>query len=358
MRQGLTFESAQEVCNLILPATHATAVAITNREIIMGFTGTESDTHPIGGPIMSHATHAVLRDAQMRVLRTPAEIGFPDDYETLRSAIVVPLMLQDASEPAGALKLYYTDPDLIDETQRAMAEGLASLLAMQLSLAELDAQREAATRMRLKALQAQINPHFLFNTINTIAALIRTDPARARVLLREFATFYRQTLEGSMDLITLDTEYMQTLRYFGFQVARFGEERVHLDADIGRDIADVLVPAFIMQPLVENAIGHGMKSEEPLHIRITTQVVDGVLQILVSDDGIGMDTSEKAHMFDANREHSGIALRNVDERLRGYFGINAGLSVQSELGNGTTVILTLGLLEHLKRKDKEEEEEL
>ena len=106
----------------------------------------------------------------------------------------------------GTLKLYYESDVLIDETQRAIAEGLAQLLSTQLSIAELDRQVVLATKAELQALQAQINPHFLFNTINTIASLIRTDPARARVLLREFAAFYRQTLENSNDLIPLDRE--------------------------------------------------------------------------------------------------------------------------------------------------------
>ena len=93
--------------------------------------------------------------------------------------------------PVGTLKFYYTTPRLLTETQVALAEGLGTLLSTQLELAELDRQTELATRMELRALQAQINPHFLFNTLNTIAHFIRTDPTEARRLLREFASFYR-----------------------------------------------------------------------------------------------------------------------------------------------------------------------
>jgi two-component system sensor histidine kinase LytS len=346
MRQGLTTESAQAVCKLLLPATLASAVAITNRETIMGFAGAEKESHAIGSPIQTTATHAALDDGQIKVLKSQDEIGFPRNYTTLQAAIIVPLTVHE--EPVGVLKFYFRSSKKIDETQRAMAQGLGALLEMQLQLADLEYQRDLAIQMRLKALQAQINPHFLFNTINTIASLIRTNPARARILLREFAAFYRHTLEGSFDLITLEQEYLQTLRYFGFEVARFGEERLNIEREFAQGMSAIMVPAFVLQPLVENAIGHAMCDDRPLHIKVQALVVDGLAQIKVIDDGAGMSANDQKQMLDPEREHAGIALRNVDERLRGFFGIHAGLAVQSELGRGTTVSLFLGPYEQLK----------
>ncbi|MDR2109239.1 MAG: histidine kinase [Coriobacteriales bacterium] len=340
MRSGLNVSSAQEVCRQLLPATMANAVAITDRESVIGFAGIEKDAHPIGSPIMTTATLTALRDVQTQVLGSADVIGWPTDSTDLKAAIVVPLVLRE--EAIGVLKFYYRSPKSIDETQLALAQGFATLMEQQLQLFELEQQRELATQMRFKALQAQINPHFLFNTINTIAALIRTNPARARILLREFAKFYRSTLEGSMDLITLEQEQAQTLRYLGFEIARFGEDRVTLNCDIPAEMSQMLVPSFIIQPLVENAVGHGMRNDKPLRIDITAEVVDGVAQIAVTDDGIGIAKDVQQHMMDPAREHSGIALGNVDERLRSLFGDNAGLAVQSELGKGTRVTLTLG----------------
>ena len=135
-----------------------------------------------------------IETGEHRVLATKNEIGCPRGDCLLTAAIVVPLEMRGCS--AGTLKFYYTTPRLLNETQVAMVEGLAQMLSTQLELSELERQTELATRMELKALQAQINPHFLFNTINTIASLIRTDPTRARELLREFAAFYRRTLES------------------------------------------------------------------------------------------------------------------------------------------------------------------
>ena len=346
MRQGLTTESAQAVCKLLLPATLANAVAITSRELIMGFAGVEEEYHPVGSPVMTRATLAALIDGQVKVITSQEEIGFPRDNSSLQAAIIVPLTVHE--EPVGVLKFYYRSPKKIDETQKAMAQGLGALLEMQLQLADLEFQRDLATQMRLQALQAQINPHFLFNTINTIASLIRTNPSQARILLREFAVFYRLTLEGSIDLISLEQEYLQTLRYFGFEVARFGAERLRIDRDFDPGLEKVLVPAFILQPLVENAVGHALRDDRPLHIYVRAEIADGVVQLTVADDGAGMSPTDQQRMLDPDREHAGIALRNVNERLRGFFGMNAELKVQSELGRGTSVTLTLGSFDQLR----------
>jgi two-component system sensor histidine kinase LytS len=230
-----------------------------------------------------------------------------------------------------------------------MAEGLGGLLDMQLRLAELEYQRELAAKMNLKALQAQINPHFLYNTINTIASFIRTNPQYARILLREFAIFYRQTLEGSMEENTLDWEITQTLRYLGFEKARFGTDQIIIAIEVDEELLDILVPAFIIQPLVENAVGHGRREDVPLNITIKGSVVDGHIIIVVEDDGIGMSESTHVRALKVgNLEQAGVALKNVAERVEGFFGTNAGLEVQSELNVGTRIILNLGLWEACK----------
>ena len=257
------------------------------------------------------------------------------------AGIVAPLVVRGVS--VGTLKLYYESDVLIDETQRAIAEGLAQLLSTQLSIAELDRQVELATKAELQALQAQINPHFLFNTINTIASLIRTDPARARVLLREFAAFYRQTLENSNDLIPLDREMQQTMRYFTFEQARFGAERVRLEADID-DFGDLRVPSFIIQPIVENAVNHAMPAEGQLNIDISIEEAGDDVVITVTDDGVGMSEEQARRLLQnasASEKGTGIALKNVDARLRAVFGPGSGVSVSSQIGKGTQVTLLL-----------------
>jgi two-component system sensor histidine kinase LytS len=340
MRQGLTPVTAQEVCRLTLQRTEADAVAITDRDTVLGFAGEGEDHHTVGGPIITRATVEVLETGEHRVLVTREEIGCPKRDCPLRAAIVVPLEVRGV--PVGTLKFYYATPRLLNETQVTMVDGLARLLSTQLELSELERQTELACRMELKALQSQINPHFLFNTINTIASLIRTDPPRARELLREFATFYRRTLENSDELIPLSQELDYVRRYLVFERARFGEERIRFAEEVPAALESLLVPAFVLQPIVENAVQHGIRPSGPLHIRLTAHGRDKAVFIEVADDGRGIPAADLPRVLDVGFGRGlGIALKNVDDRLKGHFGPDSGLDVQSTEGQGTTVTFTL-----------------
>ena len=340
MRGGLSEQNCQEVCNILLPECQAMAVAMTDDKFVLGYAGAHAEAFPIGSAIHTLATHRVLASQTVEVFRS-SEAFASASNPLIPAGIVAPLVVRGVS--VGTLKLYYESDVLIDETQRAIAEGLAQLLSTQLSIAELDRQVELATKAELQALQAQINPHFLFNTINTIASLIRTDPARARVLLREFAAFYRQTLENSNDLIPLDREMQQTMRYFAFEQARFGAERVRLEADID-DFGDLRVPSFIIQPIVENAVNHAMPAEGQLNIDISIEEAGDDVVITVTDDGVGMSEEQARRLLQnasASEKGTGIALKNVDARLRAVFGPGSGVSVSSQIGKGTQVTLLL-----------------
>jgi len=340
MRQGLTPYTAQEVCRLILHRTDAAAVAITDRDAVLGFAGLAEDHHTVGGPIITRATSEVLETGEHRVLVSREEIGCPKRDCPLRAAIVVPL--ETRGVPVGTLKFYYSTPRLLNETQVTTVEGLARLLSTQLELSELERQTELAYRMELKALQSQINPHFLFNTINTIASLIRTDPPRARDLLREFATFYRRTLENAEELIPFSQELDYARRYLIFERARFGEERIRFAEDVSPALESLQVPAFILQPIVENAVQHGIRPSGPLHIKLVARSQGDSVRIEVTDDGRGIPAVDLPRVLDAGFGRGlGIALKNVDDRLKGHFGPDSGITVTSTEGQGTTVTLTL-----------------
>ena len=354
MREGLSQESAQAVCDLLLTAVTACSVAITDRTQILGFSGVDRKNHEQGTPIQTVVTLDTLEDGQTRVVETANALGFKGDGAKIKGAIIVPLVVRE--NIVGTLKFYYTSASRMDEDQLAMAEGFAQLLSTQLSLSYLEQQAELAARMELKALQAQINPHFLFNTINTIASYTRTDPTKARTMLREFAVYYRRLLENSEDLIPLASEIEQTERYLMFQRARFGEDSVQMQiSDLG-ELGELRVPAFILQPLVENAVGHGRRPDgSTLHIAVTVTPVGDDAVISVTDDGVGIPPERLATVVDGgSKTGMGIALKNVNARLRGYFGSLSGLSIQSVEGEGTTVVLLLS--EALAAPEQEAEE--
>ncbi|WP_172136474.1 histidine kinase [Adlercreutzia sp. ZJ473] len=338
MQEGLNHRSAQDICELLLPNTAAIAVAITDKEKILGYAGFQEADNPAGADIRTQATHDTIADGVARVLYSAEEIGFPEGASTIKAAIIVPLRV--GSNVEGTLKFYYRSAKKITETQKSIAQGFGRLLSTQMAAAEMENQRKLATSMELKMLQSQINPHFLFNTINTIASLIRTDPMKARTLLREFAVFYRRTLEDSSERIMLSREIEQTMRYFSFEVARFGEDRVGLCVGAGPELQDMMVPPFILQPLVENAVRHAMPSEGKLIISILAEVDGDDVVVSVSDDGVGMDEQTCNNiMHPESSTGMGIAVKNVHDRMKGFFGERADMRVESELGRGTTVTL-------------------
>ena len=218
--------------------------------------------------------------------------------------------------------------------------------------------RESNLRSRLNALQAQINPHFLFNTLNTIASFTRTDPLRARELLREFSSFYRATLDNSGSLIPVSREVAQTKRYLTFEKARFGEDRVLATFDVSEDVEDTLVPAFVIQPIVENAVRHGMGDDDALRIDVTVhQDGEDAILIAVADNGVGMDEGTAARLFDERSARpdasspqgggAGVAMHNISERIHRFFGPHSYTRVESAPGKGTKVLLHLDLSESI-----------
>ena len=336
---GLTLESAQEVCERMLPATSAIAVAITDKEHVIGYAGRDKKFNEVGSPIRTDATLTTIEEGKLQVLRTQEEVGMPTE-SSIRAAIIAPLRVDN--DTIGVLKFYYPSSRRLNETEESIAQGFAELLSTQVSASALKEQRELATSMELKVLQSQINPHFLFNTINTITSLIRTNPGKARELLRDFASFYRTVLENSSDLITLEREIEQTKRYMGFEIARFGEERLQFKVAMEDSTEHCMVPAFMVQPLVENAVRHAMPAEGTLHITCTATRCGADLLVVVEDDGIGMskDAEERLNKGKTS-EGLGIAMRNIQERIRGYYGAESSMEIESKEGVGTSVMLFL-----------------
>ena len=343
MQEGFTSEAAQKVCDILVPSTSACAVAVTDREIVLGYSGSgKEELGELGGHIRTAGTKRTVQDGKTRVLRSQLEVGLPAPIKTIQAAIIVPLKMGSSSSIQGTLKFYYPKASRITETQISVAEGFGQLLSTQLAALQLEDQKKLATSMELKALQSQINPHFLFNIINTMASLVRTDPDKARVMLREFAVFYRQTLENSSDLIPLSREVEQTVRYLSLEQARFGEDRLAVEVDIDDEVRAMQVPAFMVQPLVENAVKHAMPAEGKLTISISGSLEGNDVYLHVNDDGIGMKEEDRINIMAPKSETGlGIAVKNINDRLRGYYGEHAYMDIQSELGKGTAVTLFL-----------------
>ena len=359
LRGGLTPENAQAICVLLLPETNAAGVAITDAKRVLAYEGSFNVAFPPGTE-NSRPTREVLKSkrtetfyAMDQEMQEPRRFAAGISTSGNSFGVIVPLVVQD--EAVGTIKLYYSRDRDMDRTQLAIARGLGMLLSTQLSSYELDAQAELTARAEVKALQAQINPHFLFNTLNTIASLCRTDPMRARSLLRDFSMFYRHTLESSESgLIPLSQELEQTRRYLTIEKARFGEDRIVESEHVSEGIGKLRVPSFVIQPIVENAVRHAMRDSGPLSIDVHAVVDGDDVLIAVADDGLGMTEEAAQRLLESGgadaaptpvgsgrRRGAGMALKNVMERIERFYDPGSGVEVVSRPGEGTCVTLRL-----------------
>lgn len=337
LRSGFNSDTCEKVAQIIYRSTDVDGVAITNNRTMLAFAGVGKEHHLPGTPIRQRREE--VRDSDgLVIFKSNSDAGCPDDSETAWKGISVPLGVQ--SQTLGTLDFLYLAPKRLSENRIAVARGLGVLLSRQLELSELDKQQALAVSSELKALRAQINPHFLFNTLNTIAALCRTDPQTARSLIISFADFFRESLERQSQFTTLDEELKYVNSYLVFEKARFGT-KLHIERHIDKTARRAKLPSLVLQPLVENAIKHGMARNGQLNLVLSAALDDGHLVVRVEDNGIGMEVDRISHVNGGNGKGLGIGLTNVRERLRSLYGSTSLLNIQSTIGEGTQVTLKI-----------------
>lgn len=339
LRQGLNPESAALVARIILDTTKVAAVAITDRERILVHVGAGEDHHLPGRGVLTQLTQKVLATGEYGVAENRIQVGCSYEGCSLNSAVIVPLKRRD--EVIGALKLYHTGKQEISSIELEFACGLARLFSTQLEAAEGEKQQKLRADAEIRALQAQINPHFLFNVLNTVVSFCRTDPETARRLLLQIGEFFRQNLQRGNDLVALREEIKHVDTYLAIEQARFGH-RLKVVHRIDPGAEDARIPALSIQPLVENAVLHGLLPKRGGGtVEIEVASGNGEVCVRVKDDGVGIppETLEGLLKEGSQREGKGlgIGLRNVHERLKSLYGSQYGLVVKSSVGLGTKI---------------------
>jgi two-component system LytT family sensor kinase len=196
---------------------------------------------------------------------------------------------------------------------------------------------------RMEALKNQINPHFLFNTLNSISSLVRFDPETAREVISKLATILRRILNSAESFVPLREEVEFIDNYLDIEVVRFGHDKLRVVKDLQSASLDVLVPSMLLQPLVENCIKHGLASKvEGGSIHLRSRLTDSLVVIEVEDDGVGMSAAAIAA---SAARGGGIGMTNVSERLQVLYGDAARMTVDSQEGKGTLVRIRLPLLQ-------------
>lgn len=259
LRSGLNGASASETANIILEMTDLDAVAISDDSLVLAYAGAENVHHRNGMPLLHASTRAALATGKIVAPPTREEIGCAHAGCRLGSAIIVPLVKQDRT--IGTLQLFRLKENGITPLDRELANGLAHLFSNQLEISALDEQKKLVKDAEIRALQAQINPHFLFNAINTIISYTRTSPETASGLLMKLADFFRTNINPGAGNVSLATELEHCRAYIAIESARF-EERIRVCYDMEENTLDCQLPPLILQPLVENALKHGILPRE------------------------------------------------------------------------------------------------
>ncbi|WP_225729398.1 MULTISPECIES: sensor histidine kinase [unclassified Nocardia] len=323
LRRGLTADSAGQAAPHLRALTGAEALGIAD---------------PDAALLAWDGPHAELTeyftDAAARAIAGGRPVLVSGPGERVRTVIAQPLLIENGgvSGVLGVVTTGRPGPGRLG----AVAE-VARYACGQLELAELDASRARLDRAEVRALRAQISPHFIYNALNTIASFVRTDPDRARELILEFADFTRYSFRAAGEFTVLADELRNIERYLALEQARFGDA-LHVRLRIAPEVLGVVLPFLALQPLVENAVRHGLAGAArggTVNIIATDAGTDCLIS--VEDDGVGMDPELlRSGALDA-AESAHIGLANVDDRLRAAFGNDYGLVVETAPGAGTKV---------------------
>jgi two-component system, LytTR family, sensor kinase len=211
---------------------------------------------------------------------------------------------------------------------------------------KLEEQERLLLEARLDALQSRVNPHFLFNTLNSVSSLVRFDPDRARELIVKLAKILRSQLGRHDDFVQLREEIEFIDDYLDIEVVRFGRDKLRICKDLDPDTLDIVIPSMLLQPLVENSVKHGLAPKvDGGSITLRSRIQEGKLLIQVEDDGVGMSVPP-AVAANSKNSGAGIGMMNVAERLHVLFGDEGKVTVQNRDTQGTTVVVELPILQH------------
>jgi two-component system LytT family sensor kinase len=329
LRQGLHPESVERSLKHLRNLLGTAAVAIADTHDLLGYDGLS--THH------AEQAHQLARRAiedSSTVVAGRADLSCDTPGCLVQHAIASPLVIEDRVAGALVALTDQTSPNLLRAT-----EEVASWASGQLELAELDESRHRLMRAEVRALRAQISPHFIYNSLGAIASFVRTDPDRARDLLLEFADFTRYSFRQHGDFTTLAEELRSVERYLLLEQARFGD-RLRVTLQVAPEVLGVSVPFLCLQPLVENAVQHGLESvAEGGRISIEARDANRECVISIEDNGAGQDPERIRAVLSGNTGGDSVGLANVDERLRTTFGDEYGLVVETAPGAGTRVVV-------------------
>ena len=332
LRRGLTARSADQAVPHLRQLTGAAAIALADTRSVLAIDG-EGREQVRPGDLLSRLLARTPDDRLHIVPRLTSS----DPTCPLRSAVLAPLTVQ--SRRAGTLIAFYRATGRPSHGELRVVQEAASLVSAQVELSVLAEQEERLAQAELRALRAQISPHFIYNALAAVAGDIHARPEEARELLIDFAEFTRYLFRDGRSYVTLGEEIDHVERYLRLEQARF-RDSLHVRIDVPEDTLGAVVPAMSVQPLVENAVRHGVEQRAGSgQVRITARSIGGDVELRVVDDGIGIEPERVPDVLAG--AGGGIGLSNVDARLRATFGDRYALRIESRPGRGTAAVMTV-----------------
>ena len=325
-------ENLSEVCKIIAEDLGAKATVITNKkEIIAGFSFDKDKIKK--ADIKSNNTKKVLKTGEaMLVIKEDDEIieDFLDISPHIKSCIILPL--KEKNDISGTLKIFFDTAEKITDKNRYLMIGLSHLISTQMEISKVENLMSLLKYSELKALQSQINPHFLFNVLNTMASLIRTNPEKAREVTIDLSSYLRYNLDNNVKSVELIKELNQIDTYIKIEKVRFGN-KLNILYDVDESLYNFQIPSLIIQPLVENSIKHGiLKKRDNGCVKIIIKKIGKDIEITIEDDGVGIEQTIIDNLDKQIKEN--IGLKNVHQRLKLLYG--EGLNIK-KLEQGTRI---------------------
>ena len=337
-RKGFNSKTTKATADIIHNMTGIEAVCFTDRFKILSFSSFEKAILKPGDIIKTDFIKEVIHSGNYNISQNLKEITKYYPKSNLKSAIAV--SLKEKKKVIGVFILFKSEQNSITKVDVELALGLASLFSTQIELSKIEYQSKMVTKAQLEALQAQINPHFLFNALNTIISFVRTSPETARDLLVNLCSFFRKNLQPLHDEVDLAKELEHIKSYLQIEKARFGE-KLKVFYDIPADI-NCYLPPLILQPLIENSVKHGIsKKVDGGSIRIKVLPNKKTIDFIIKDDGIGIKKENLKNILQYNRDKGSIGLFNINNRLIQKYGPKHRLHISSKWGTGTTISMNI-----------------
>jgi two-component system LytT family sensor kinase len=332
LRRGLSARTAEGAAPHLRALTGAAAIALADPRAVLAIDG-EGREQVRPGDLLSKLL-ASTKDNRMHIV---PRLVSSDPTCPLRSAVLAPLIVQ--GKRAGTLIAFYRSIGRPSPHELRVVGEAASLVSAQVELSVVAEQEERVAQAELRALRAQISPHFIYNALAAVAGDIHGRPEEARELLIDFAEFTRYLFRDGRSYVTLGEEVDHVERYVRLEQARF-RDHLHVTIDVPERTRGAVVPAMSVQPLVENAVRHGVERRAGTgRVSITAQIRGGDVELCVIDDGVGIEPERVPAVLAG--AGGGIGLSNVDARLRATFGESYALRIESKPGSGTTAVMTV-----------------